>query len=578
MKIIFTERYKSITPFTWSDIPNFIIITGLNGTGKSQLLQLIYNTVINKKDTTERVVFEGKSFAPGEVSYLTGEWQTPPPFEVNLATIQQRRSSYYNKFSSEVINFDDEYSIRLNTAFAEVARRSGKDKIFITKEEFDSFFPEYFVERDTDMSERLAEMFYNFRLSEIELQANGKSEQEIKNEIGEKPWVILRKIIEESKLPFLINDPSTRGIRDNFRLVLTHKFLGGEINLHDLSSGEKVLLSLVFYLYNSQEKNIFPKLLLLDEPDAHLHPSMVQQFINVVKKVLVDEYKVQVFMSTHSPSTVALAPEESLFVMNQADPKIEKINKDKAIKILTAGVPSLSINYENRKQVFVESKYDAEFYEKIYRKLLPKLESEISLDFISSGVGGSGNSSQVIEVVDKLVGFGNKAIFGIIDWDCKNTRSDQVKTLGINTRYSIENYLFDPILISALLLREKWIKREDLGLTNNESYIDFKYLSVIQIQAISDFLTNKVAPHINPADSTTLKVQYSHNFEIQIPRWYLVHQGHDLEIKLKIAFPQLNKYNHEAALKREIVNKIIDDLPDFIPLDILELFRDIQTQ
>ena len=69
-----------------------------------------------------------------------------------------------------------------------------------------------------------------------------------------------------------------------------------------MSSGEKVLISLVFYLYSSQEKNVFPKLLLLDEPNAHLHPTMTQQFLNVVKNVLVDKFNVRVIMTTHSPS------------------------------------------------------------------------------------------------------------------------------------------------------------------------------------------------------------------------------------------------------------------------------------
>ena len=54
MDIKFTEKYKSITNFEWLNIPRFSVITGSNGTGKSQLLKLIYNTIINHPEERER--------------------------------------------------------------------------------------------------------------------------------------------------------------------------------------------------------------------------------------------------------------------------------------------------------------------------------------------------------------------------------------------------------------------------------------------------------------------------------------------------------------------------------------------
>ncbi|MBK9733417.1 MAG: hypothetical protein IPO92_00035 [Saprospiraceae bacterium] len=70
MEINFTGKYKSITSFTWTDIPEFVVITGPNRTGKSQLLDLIYNTLINKRGTTERVQISGKSIQQNEVILL----------------------------------------------------------------------------------------------------------------------------------------------------------------------------------------------------------------------------------------------------------------------------------------------------------------------------------------------------------------------------------------------------------------------------------------------------------------------------------------------------------------------------
>jgi hypothetical protein len=213
----------------------------------------------------------------------------------------------------------------------------------------------------------------------------------------------------------------------------------------------------------------------------------------------------------------------------------------------------------------------------VYDKLRGKLEDDISLNFISSGVGGSGNCDQVREVVDKLSSFGNSSIFGIIDWDKKNIASGFVKVLGHGKRYSIENYIFDPVIIAALLLREKNITREDLGLKKNENYSDFKNLSVSELQFVSDFVTGRLAAEIKPTDGVKDKTKYLNGIELDIPKWYLLHQGHELEAHLKKAFPPLNKYVREGDLKKEVILKVIDDIPELIPYDIFDLLKSIQT-
>ena len=126
-------------------------------------------------------------------------------------------------------------------------------------------------------------------------------------------------------------------------------------------------------VYNASSGGKFPKVVLLDEPDAFLHPSMIKSFLDVIENVFIGEKNIKVVITTHSPSTIGLCNESSLFIMNKGGNRIEKVTKDKALKVLTAGVPALSINYENRRQVFVESKYDVFFYDRIYDKLKNRL-------------------------------------------------------------------------------------------------------------------------------------------------------------------------------------------------------------
>jgi ABC-type Mn2+/Zn2+ transport system ATPase subunit len=534
MQINFSGKYKSITSFTWSDVPEFVVITGPNGTGKSQLLELIHNTVINKYNTTERVQITGKTLKPDEITYLKGEWQLQNTSHVDLSTIQQYVNSQFQQFQQNQPNQRrNDQEIRRFTLFQEIIKKTGKgDKKQITKEEFAKNFPEFFLEQDNQLSQKIGEVFYNYRLSEIEMQAKGASQEKIIEQLGEKPWTVLREIVKESKLPFEINDPSLNGIRDSFQLQLKHAILNEIVNFNDLSSGEKVLISLMFYLYNSQEKNIFPKLLLLDEPDAHLHPSMSQQFLNVIKNVLVDKFGVQVIMTTHSPSTVILAPEESIYEMLRVDPRIQKSSsKNHSVSLLTAGLVYVG---EGTKYFLVEDQDDVKFYSYIYNQLTLSghLNADIPLVFVpASTKDKSGGKDVVQNWVNKLQNSGLVNVLqGLIDADSGNTISAGVYKID---RYSIENYLADPILVYAALIdKEKNPPIEGVNLAIGEEY-KLKSLPIETLQKIVDALMLLVEPEVKKCfpdfhestDLNKVEMAFLDGKKLFYPQWLITKRG-----------------------------------------------------
>ncbi len=587
MDIRFEGKYKSITSFNWSDIPSLAVITGPNGTGKSQLLQLIYNSIVNN-DQHEKVSIINKDIDPHEVIFIKSEWQLQNTNPVSLSTVQMQMDEYYNLFVHE--NHTSPHRLgqaKLYHAFQEVLRKTGKSQNDISQVEFYNYFPEVLlIEQESQLSQKIGELFYNYRLYEIDSVIKKMAEDDIKNEIGEKPWVVLREIIRESKLPFDINDPSNSGVKDSFQLKLTHQILKEEVNFNDLSSGEKVLFSLVFYLYNSQEKRIFPKLMLLDEPDAHLHPSMSQQFMNVVKNVLVDKFGVQVIMTTHSPATVALSKEDYIYTINPTTRVIEKTTKDSALSILTKDIPSFSILYENRRQVFVESDNDVSYYEKIYGYLKELLVPEISLSFISSGDtrtdkhgGKIANCNQVINVTTLLREAGNKFVYGIIDWDLnKKEEENYIKINGKEERYSIENLIFDPLLVSFLLIRLK--VGGFINIDNDFKYSNIKKLTQTQLQQIVDHFLDLVKGTLfDDGLKDIVECEYVNGIKLTLPKWYLQYNGHELEDALINIFNELNsiKKKSESLLKLEIIDKIMYDFEDYIPMAFLSTFKDIQT-
>ena len=165
----------------------------------------------------------------------------------------------------------------------------------------------------------------------------------------------------------------------------------------------------------------------------------------------VKYFNATVIITSHSPTSVALAPNESIYLVDNN--VVQKIEKDSAITELLDGVTQISLNPNNRRQVFVESQYDADVYQILFSKLMhrsEKIDPKISLTFISSGaktpkqqliekamqvfkiqdedllnefvvsVNGVGDCSKVIGQVEALVENENDTVRGIIDDHGKN--------------------------------------------------------------------------------------------------------------------------------------------------------------
>ena len=181
------------------------------------------------------------------------------------------------------------------------------------------------------------------------------STDEFEAEHGPPPWDFVNEILSVCELDFRMDHPLLHET-GSYEPKL-HKLSDSvEMRFQDLSSGERVLMSFALCIYNSQEKcqeKVFPKLLLLDEVDAPLHPSMTRSLLDTIQNVLVRGNNVAVILTTHNPSTVALAPEESIYAMNTGEPRIEKVSRNHAISLLTTGVPTLAVSFDGRRQVFV---------------------------------------------------------------------------------------------------------------------------------------------------------------------------------------------------------------------------------
>ena len=331
----------------------------------------------------------------------------------------------------------------------------------------------------------------------------------------------------------------------------------------------------------------FPKLLLLDEIDAPLHPSMTRDLLDILLNVIIREHNVRVILTTHSPSTVALAPESSIFLL-QSRPDghlLELISKNKAIRSLASGIPTLNVSFDDRRQVFVESYRDAQVYTELYEVCRSELSSQRSLTFIEVGnrddSGGEQNagSVQVERIVTALRSGGNTSAWGLLDWDGNRERRDFLQVLSQSYRDGIESLLFDPAI---LLLTVVHTKREFAILKGLICDSD-TLLGIYQKWSHSTWqsVVEKIQALVlgRDANKECLEISYLGGMRLGISKEYLHMDDHALEKKVYTAFPILTPLNKNSrCLLRHIATTIVREFPQMIPSDLIATFNEILEQ
>ncbi|MFC1622883.1 AAA family ATPase [Patescibacteria group bacterium] len=124
---------------------------------------------------------------------------------------------------------------------------------------------------------------------------------------------------------------------------------GNDIKIMELSAGEKGILHFITSLYGYDLKN---GLMIIDEPELHLHPQIQQAYLRIIEKVQRD-FDVQFIFATHSPLFIDINTISNVYRFYQEDkstrianPVIDEEDKD-LVRIL---------NYTNSARIFFSSK------------------------------------------------------------------------------------------------------------------------------------------------------------------------------------------------------------------------------
>ena len=219
-------------------------------------------------------------------------------------------------------------------------------------------------------------------------------------------------------------------------------------DINELSSGEKEIL---FAYLRARTLSPRQSVLLIDEPELHLNPGLVQGLPQFYEQHIGRDLENQIWLITHSDRFLREALDTtgmSVYHMQQVgtssgNNQVRKIeNKTSVEGLLIDLVGELAAYRPDGKVVFLESE-ESRFDAKMVGRLFPEDAKEIN--FLSGG--SKANVRKLYETIEEMAEHGQAQaeVFSIVDPD-DSIWNRKVRDKGRHlewTVYHVENYLLD---------------------------------------------------------------------------------------------------------------------------------------
>jgi len=423
------KRYKSLQDgFEWKDIPPFAVITGVNGVGKTQLLEVIKGRAskANNRGTITNIFREITS-PSGPVILIFSENTTQSGLSLNglidyvknsdqrlvrLRNLDQQIEGYQRNINSwrqqhsystdKVERLQLENNIRSHNehirnfqnqklsvniyAYEEelkrIARELEKKVEELTEDEIRQFAIDNFesLTNVDELTRFIANENMRYMRRVTYLSETHQREEEDMLVAQERPFQTINRLFRQYGFDYFdMLNPFPHDGKLNGEIRFKGKG-GEEVDYNSLSSGEQAIVQFVIWSYGQDFRGNRLNTMVLDEPEAHLHPSMCKMMVEIFSEMSAKKEMggggIRIIITTHSPSTVAFTPEGSLFVM-QREPDNRRVirptTSENAVEILSDGIFTFSRAMSNftmfstspkQNLVFVEGKTDVSHFTK----------------------------------------------------------------------------------------------------------------------------------------------------------------------------------------------------------------------
>ena len=244
---------------------------------------------------------------------------------------------------------------------------------------------------------------------------------------------------------------------------------------HDLFSagaGFLQVLQLITFLVHER-----PGVLLVDEPDAHLHSSLQRLVVDVLRKAS-QELGLQVLLATHSKEIVGYVDPAELLVVDRKQRELKGLGEhESAISVLESLGSIDSIDaYQvitHRKVLLVEGGSD----KRVLRSLEAKRDGHVfegsgRLVVIESGGESTPTARSDLNILERIMGSDVRSL-QILDRDARieefvaHAEITSPRPLHVWRRDCIESYLVLPPVIARLVTARK----PDLDSAEVEAYV-----------------------------------------------------------------------------------------------------------
>lgn len=636
MKLTVSTRYPGLLSFPPQDIPDFTLLTGLNGTGKSRLLAAISGSHVlvddlkRASDSDNTIVLFPSAAAFGfsqrkpERRQQTAIDAAASLLESALVPARAKLNALADKYGLGLEDLDDGDKPRPPNTLTEEENRELGAALRDVKFEADRVVSELEQQRGNDdvwaairqakkassklllfassseirrriqvttpfFSVDLAGTFISYRNRRLandlaglqeargqHTEINHRSDADFVDIFGRPPWDVVNEVLARLGVDATLMPPPMTSF-EAYELTLTNA--GGAIlPFEGLSSGERVIATLAACGYGAVADPIQPlqppRVLLLDEVDSPLHPSQIRTFLDVIENVLVGEFGMKVIATTHSPTTVALFKGDTIGLMEKGTPGIALVSKEQALSSLLVGVPRLTVSAHGRRQVFVESPADVENYESLYELLRQRLNSERSLQFVATGTRERNSGIDVVKrIVSDLREKGSESTFGLIDWDGLNRSQPPLIVMAPDRRNGLENVILDPLALGLAIYHDFPQQLRNLALPSARYSDIIARLDKAPLQSIVD----SIGATVFGAPQDRVLAEYEGGFALMMDKRFFSTDDHALEEAIITAMPFfLERSKRQAGqLCRYIIRNILSDVPDAIPIEVAECFRQL---
>ncbi len=449
------ENFRNLRLAECSNVPDFMVICGGNGCGKSALLEALMTA---KEHAGSYGAF---SFDPRTVSADA----TKATITMTLAFTEDERSFVKEKFNIECPE-TEEVIIEINKGGgAQVVKRSKSVRQLLSYYSHALGSPGFFdyinAHRqyrksqlqtydtsgmsDDRAKQTLANSDQKFQLTKQylaglkmqdlqELQTSHRSgKPEFKDSLEE-----IRKFFNRFFVPMKFKDVFIN--KSPFEFVISTPM--GDIDIDDLSSGEKEILNIFIRFHQLKPKEA---VILFDEADAHLHPDLERRYLELLRQLGQGN---QMLLTTHSPEMMIAAGTDSLYTILKEPPQdggnqlVRVTHNEHLHSILSELMGSRGIVSFNQRIVFIEGE-DTSADREIYEAAYPPGEYNIS--FVPAG--NSATVRRTAERVNALLAesTGFQEYFSIVDGDIERFEPDPTegKRLFRLPVYHVENLLLD---------------------------------------------------------------------------------------------------------------------------------------